>query len=142
MDGSCGSHEAEQVACGAAIWRGSGSAGAGKRASDAEGDVVFPGVAGKPMSDMALLKVLRDMSETFHVHGFRSALTDWAANEGFADAVVEAALAHKTPDAVQAVYRRTTYLGTPGQPGARVKLMDAWGSFCVGGETGGGSPVS
>jgi hypothetical protein len=31
---------------------------------------------------------------------FRSTFTDWAANDGFADAVVEAALAHKTPDAV------------------------------------------
>src|SRR3546814_1557419 len=72
-----------------------------------ESDVVFPGMAGKPMSDMTLLKVLRDMSEPYHVHGFRSAFTDWAANEGFADAVVEAALAHKTPDAVQAAYRRT-----------------------------------
>jgi integrase len=97
-----------------------------------ESDVVFPGTAGKPMSDMTLLKVLRDMREPFHVHGFRSSLTDWAANEGFPDAVVEAALAHKTPDAVQAAYRRTTYLGTPGQPGARVKLMDRWGRFCLG----------
>lgn len=94
-------------------------------------DQVFPGTAGKPMSDMTLLKVLRDMSEPFHVHGFRSAFTDWAANEGFADAVVEAALAHKTPDAVQAAYRRTTYLGTPSQPGARVELMDAWGGYCA-----------
>jgi len=93
-------------------------------------DVVFPGVAGKPMSDMTLLKVLRDMSEPVHVHGFRSTFTDWAANEGVADAVVEAALAHKTPDAVQAAYRRTTYLGTLDQPGARVKLMEAWGRFC------------
>lgn len=97
-----------------------------------ETDVVFPGVAGKPMSDMTLLKVLRDMSEPFHVHGFRSSFTDWAANEGFNDAVVEAALAHKTPDAVQAAYRRTTYLGTPGQPGARVNLMEAWGQYCMG----------
>ncbi|MDZ3831357.1 MAG: tyrosine-type recombinase/integrase [Sphingopyxis sp.] len=96
-------------------------------------DVVFPGVAGKPMSDMTLLKVLRDMSEPFHVHGFRSTFTDWAANEDFADAVVEAALAHKTPDAVQAAYRRTTYLGTPTQPGARVRLMEAWGDYCAGG---------
>ena len=94
-------------------------------------DIVFPGVAGKPMSDMTLLKVLRDMSEPYHVHGFRSAFTDWAANEGFADAVVEAALAHKTPDAVQAAYRRTTYLGTSDQPGARVNLMSDWGRYCV-----------
>jgi len=93
---------------------------------------VFPGNGGKPMSDMTLLKVLRDMSEPFHVHGFRSSFTDWAANEGFPDAVVEAALAHKTPDAVQAAYRRTTYLGTPEQPGERVKLMQAWGRYCAG----------
>ncbi|TPG04084.1 tyrosine-type recombinase/integrase [Sphingomonas oligophenolica] len=107
----------------------------------AESDVVFPGAAAKPMSDMTLLKVLRDMSEPFHVHGFRSALTDWAANEGFPDAVVEAALAHKTPDAVQAAYRRTTYLGTPGQPGARVKLMEAWGRYCASGPVSIGNVV-
>ena len=93
-------------------------------------DQVFPGVNGGPMSDMTLLKVLRDMSEPYHVHGFRSALTDWAANEGYPDAVVEAALAHKTPDAVQAAYRRTTYLGTPTLPGQRVKLMADWGHYC------------
>ena len=61
-----------------------------------ESEVVFPGVAGKPMSDMTLLKVMRDMCEPYHVHGFRSSFTDWAANEGFPDAVVEAALAHNT----------------------------------------------
>jgi integrase len=100
-------------------------------------EIVFPGAGGKPMSDMTLLKVLRDAREPYHVHGFRSALTDWAANESFPDAVVEAALAHKTPDAVQAAYRRTTYLGTPHQPGARVKLMEAWGCYCDGGAADG-----
>ncbi|MFN3991156.1 MAG: tyrosine-type recombinase/integrase [Erythrobacter sp.] len=93
-------------------------------------DVVFPGATGNLMSDMTLLKVLRDMSEPYHVHGFRSSFTDWAANEGFPDAVVEAALAHKTPDPVQAAYRRTTYLGTPEKPGARIELMEAWGRYC------------
>lgn len=93
---------------------------------------VFPGVSGGAMSDMTLLKVLRDAGEPYHVHGFRSAFTDWAANAGFPDAVVEAALAHKTPDAVQAAYRRTTYLGTPGNPGERVRLMEAWGAYCTG----------
>lgn len=94
-------------------------------------DFVFPGVNGGPMSDMTLLKVLRDAGEPYHVHGYRSSFTDWAANEGFPDAVVEAALAHKTPDAVQAAYRRTTYLGTPGKPGERVRLMEAWGTYCA-----------
>jgi len=93
--------------------------------------VVFPGIGGEAMSDMTLLKVLRDAKQPYHVHGFRSAFTDWAANEGIPDAIVEAALAHKTPDAVQAAYRRTTYLGTPENPGARVKLMDSWGRYCA-----------
>ena len=97
-----------------------------------EAEVVFSGATGKAMSDMTLLKVLRDMQEPFHVHGFRSSFTDWAANEGFPNAVVEAALAHKTPDAVQAAYRRTTYLGTNKAPGMRVKLMDTWGAYCSG----------
>lgn len=105
-------------------------------------DQVFPGAGGDPMSDMTLLKVLRDMSEPYHVHGFRSALTDWAANEGYPDAVVEAALAHKTPDAVQAAYRRTTYLGTPGQPGQRVKLMADWGRYCASGAADNANLVS
>ena len=98
----------------------------------------FPGVSGGAMSDMTLLKVLRDAGEPYHVHGFRSAFTDWAANMGFPDAVVEAALAHKTPDAVQAAYRRTTYLGTPSNPGERVRLMEAWGAYCTGVQHTGG----
>ena len=100
-------------------------------------DFVFPGVNGGAMSDMTLLKVLRDAGEPYHVHGFRSAFTDWAANEGYPDAVVEAALAHKTPDAVQAAYRRTTYLGTPDKPGERVRLMEAWGRYCAADSVGG-----
>ncbi len=53
----------------------------------------------------------------------------------------EAALAHKAPGAVQAAYRRTTYLGTPDNPGARVKLMAAWGRYCASGAAGAGNVV-
>lgn len=95
-------------------------------------DIVFPSIARNAMSDMTLLKLLRDICEPFHVHGFRSALIDWAANEGAADALVDAALAHKTPDAVQAAYRRTTYLGTADQLGAHVKLMNDRGALLRG----------
>lgn len=90
-------------------------------------NLVFPGANGGPMSDMTLLKVLRDANEPYHVHGFRSAFTDWAADRGFPNAHVEAALAHKTPDATQAAYRRTTYLDE------RRKLMGAWGEYCANG---------
>jgi integrase len=132
MDDSSRAHEAQQGADGAALRRGSGGACKGDAMRLEGAEVVFPGMTGKAMSNMTLLKVMRDMCEPYHVHGFRSTFTDWAANEGFPDAVVEAALAHKTPDAVQAAYRRTTYLGTPDQPGMRVKLMEAWGRYCNG----------
>jgi integrase len=88
-------------------------------------DVVFPGNSGKPMSDMTLLKVLRDAGEPFHVHGFRSSFTDWAADRtNFSNDVVDKAKAHKTPDATEAAYRRTTHLDK------RRDLMAAWGVFC------------
>jgi integrase len=104
-------------------------------------DLVFPGINGGPMSDMTLLKCLRDLThgdtgpsgKPFTVHGFRSSLTDWAADQTeFSKEVVDKAKAHKTPDATEAAYRRTTYLGTPDNPGPRVRLMDAWGAFCAG----------
>lgn len=106
----------------------------------AETNLVFPGINGGQMSDMTLLKVLRDLTpgETgpnggpFTVHGFRSSLTDWAADRtDFADKVVDKAKAHKTPDATTAAYRRTTYLGTPENAGPRVRLMEAWGAYCA-----------
>jgi integrase len=92
---------------------------------------VFPGVGGKTMSDMTLLKVLRDAGEPYHVHGFRSTFTDWAADKtNFANAVVDAAKAHKTPDATEAAYRRTTHMEK------RRALMEVWGGYCSGESTG------
>jgi integrase len=94
------------------------------------------------MSDMTLLKCLRDLThgdmgpggKPFTVHGFRSSLTDWAADQTeFSKEVVDKAKAHKTPDATEAAYRRTTYLGTRDNPGPRVRLMDAWGEYCSSG---------
>jgi integrase len=60
------------------------------------------------------------------VHGFRSTFTDWAADKTtFSNTVVDAAKAHKTPDATEAAYRRTTHLEK------RAKLMEAWGAYCA-----------
>lgn len=103
--------------------------------------LVFPGINGGAMSDMTLLKCLRDLTpgetgpngKPFTVHGFRSSMTDWAADRTeFSKEVVDKAKAHKTPDANEAAYRRTTYLGTPDNPGPRVRLMEVWGAYCGG----------
>ena len=87
---------------------------------------VFQGLKrDKPMSDMTLIKVLRDMGETVTAHGFRSSFRDWVSEDTqFSGDLAEAALAHAIPNKVEAAYRRGNLLEK------RRGLMDAWSSFC------------
>jgi integrase len=89
-------------------------------------DLVFPGQnVKKPLSDMTLLKILRDMDLTVTVHGFRSAFRDWAAEQtNYAGEVAEAALGHTVSNKVEAAYRRTDFLDK------RRLLMRDWAIFC------------
>lgn len=57
------------------------------------------------------------------VHGFRSCFADWASNQGFAESLVEKALAHSLPR-VQRAYQRDDLLE------ARRPMMEAWGEYC------------
>jgi integrase len=92
-----------------------------------KGEPVFPGKGGKPISDMTISKVLRDMGLTDTVHGFRSAFKDWASEaSSFPDAVSEAALAHADRDKTRAAYKRTDFRKM------RVDLMAAWATFVDG----------
>jgi integrase len=91
------------------------------------GDYVFPGaVHSKPLSNMALLQLLRGLDDNgYSVHGFRSTFRDWAGERtNFEREVVEHALAHKLPDKVEAAYRRGTAVEK------RARLMQAWANFC------------
>jgi len=92
-------------------------------------DLVFPGQKlKKPLSDMSLLKVLRDMDLKVTVHGFRSAFRDWVAEQtNYPGEVAEAALAHANSNKVEAAYRRTDFLAK------RRELMRDWGRYCFGG---------
>jgi integrase len=70
-----------------------------------------------------LLNLLRP-GAAVSVHGFRSCLKDWATERtGFPHAVVEAALAHAIPGAVEKAYRRTDLFDK------RRLLMGQWASF-------------
>ena len=91
-------------------------------------DLIFHGAKrGKPLSDMTLLKVLRDLKQPYTVHGFRSSFRDWVADEtNFPSEVAEAALAHAIPNKVEAAYKRTDFLEK------RRSLMVAWGAYCAG----------
>jgi integrase len=90
--------------------------------------LLFPGVRGRPMSDMTLTKVLRDkgLADRATVHGFRSSFKVWCAEVAKArDEVSEAALAHSIPGGVRAAYLRTEFLEE------RITLMQRWEAHCA-----------
>jgi integrase len=90
-------------------------------------DFVFQGQnPKKTISDMTLLKIMRDRDSGVTIHGFRSSFRDWAAeNSDMPGEVAEAALAHTVPNRVEAAYRRTNYLEK------RKVLMTQWSDFCM-----------
>jgi integrase len=91
------------------------------------GEYVFPGgKKGRPLSNMAMLVLLRRMDRTdLTVHGFRSTFRDWAAERtNCPNEVVEMALAHAVGNKVEAAYRRGDLFEK------RRHLMDEWATFC------------
>lgn len=89
--------------------------------------LLFPGAAaGRPLSNMALLMLLRRMGRTdLTAHGFRSTFRDWVGDRtNFQPELAELALAHAVGDKVEQAYRR----GDGFQK--RRRLMDAWAAFC------------
>jgi len=78
-----------------------------------------------PMSDMTLTAVLRRMGRgELTVHGFRSTFRDWAAETtSYPNHVVEQALAHAIPSAVEAAYRRGDLFEK------RKALMGDWATY-------------
>lgn len=75
---------------------------------DGSGLVFLGQRMGTPMSDKTLTAVLRRMGKgDLTTHGFRSSFRDWAAETTHhPNHVVEQALAHTIPSAVEAAYRR------------------------------------
>lgn len=79
----------------------------------------------KSLSDMTLIKILRDMKKPYTVHGFRSSFRDWTSElTDFSGEVAEAALAHAVKDKTEAAYRRGNLLAK------RRELMEKWASYC------------
>ncbi|MDT9598589.1 tyrosine-type recombinase/integrase [Sphingosinicella rhizophila] len=90
-------------------------------------DLIFPGaVSSRPLSDMALLELVRGMDLPATVHGFRSSFRDWAADQTEVPReVAEAALAHVLDNKVEAAYRRTDFFEK------RRHLMISWADYCL-----------
>ena len=93
---------------------------------------VFPGARhGKPLSNMALLQLMRKMGYgpegergPYVPHGFRSSFRDWAGEvSSFPRDVAEMALAHVIENKAEAAYRRGDLFAK------RRKMMQAWTNF-------------
>ncbi len=102
-----------------------------------EGDYVFPGRKAKsPISNMAMLALLRRMGRDVTAHGFRSTFRDWASERtSFPPQVCEMALAHAVEDATEAAYRRGDLFEK------RRKLMQAWAGYLSAAEAGKVTPI-
>jgi integrase len=91
------------------------------------GDYVFPGgKEGKPLSNMAMLELLKRMGRSdLTVHGFRSTFRDWCSERtNYPREVCEMALAHTVSDQVEAAYRRGDLFDK------RRRLMAEWEKHC------------
>ena len=89
------------------------------------GPLLFPDGRTKPISNMAMLELLRGMRPGLTVHGFRSSFKDWATEQtDHARDIVEAALAHVIGDKTEVAYRRGDAIAK------RRALMDDWTTYC------------
>lgn len=86
-----------------------------------EGDLLFPSRSGKPMSDMAMSKLMRDAGYDYRPHGFRASFRTWAEEcTDFPREVKEACLGHKVEGKVEAAYQRSQRML------ARLELLNCW----------------
>jgi integrase len=88
-------------------------------------DYLFPGAKAKQsINRFGMLELLRSMRPDVTVHGFRSTFRDWCGDRtNYPRDVVEAALAHRIADQVEAAYRRGTALEK------RRHLMADWARY-------------
>ena len=94
--------------------------------ADGSGGLVFPGLRGKPLSDMVFTALLRRLDIPAVAHGFRSSFRDWCIEcTDVSWAVGEAALAHNLGTSTEQAYARTDLFDQ------RRDLMQQWADFVV-----------
>lgn len=95
------------------------------KALDDDSGLIFPGTKqGRPLSDMTLSKLIKELGFAADVHGFRTSFRTWAQERtSFPREVAEAALAHLSGDAVERAYARSDVFEK------RRKMMEAWAAY-------------
>ncbi len=98
------------------------------REAQALGDgagLVFPGTKpGRPLSDMTLSKLVKELGFAADIHGFRTSFRTWAQERtNTPREVAEAALAHTIRDKAEAAYARSDLFDK------RRTLMEGWAGY-------------
>src|SRR5262249_52155412 len=89
-------------------------------------DLLFPSARLAPLSDTALLMVLRRMKVDAVPHGFRATFKTWATEQTtYHRNIIEASLAHTLGDKVEEAYMRGDLLEK------RRALMGEWAAYCA-----------
>lgn len=99
---------------------------AARDGDDVDGFVFAGRKSGRPLSNMALLMLLRRMGRAdLTAHGFRATFKTFASERtSFQNEIVEASLAHVTGSKVEQAYMRGDLFEK------RQRLMEAWAKFC------------
>ncbi len=89
-------------------------------------DFVFPGAKlDKGMTTAAAMKLIKELHPGITAHGFRSTFREWSGDQtSYPREVIEHALSHQLKDKAEAAYYRKS------QFPKRVKLMEAWATYC------------
>ena len=98
------------------------------QAAARDGGFVFAGgKAGRPLSNMAFLMLLRRMGRAdLTAHGFRATFKTWASERtSFQNEIIEASLAHVTGGKVEQAYMRGDLVEK------RRRLMQQWATYCT-----------
>lgn len=95
------------------------------REEPTDAELIFPGSKpNKPISDMTLSKLMKELKIAAVPHGFRSSFRVWAGETtNHPHEVMEAALAHTIKNKAEAAYARSDLLAK------RKKLMDDWSEY-------------
>lgn len=87
-------------------------------------DLVFPSIRGKPLSDMTLSKLVKELGFDADVHGFRTSFRTWAQDQtDYPWEIAEAALAHKIGSSVEQAYARSDFFEK------RRQMMEDWAQY-------------
>jgi integrase len=89
--------------------------------------VFFGAIPKRPLSNMALSMLMRRMSASVTVHGFRTSFRTWASEVGHVEfEIAESCLSHRVGNAVSRAYNRSNLLER------RRPVMASWANYVEG----------